>query len=212
MDCGRWFSLHLAQTVSAGTSGVSMDEVNSALRHLFAVHMRLGKKTSPSWRCGGWDFMKCSCMFILCALLKFVIIKICDSLIPFIPAFFYLVWWHFLTLALSLQIYAGRFDPKSTFDSITLEAVNSPEHQQLAVEAAQQSMVLLKNSLPSAQFSSAPTAAATTTTDPSLVKPLLPYRRDLESIALVGPNADATITMLGNYHGRSTFITRCLCT
>mmetsp|Transcript_13222 Transcript_13222/g.21646 ORF Transcript_13222/g.21646 Transcript_13222/m.21646 type:complete len:516 (+) Transcript_13222:207-1754(+) len=126
MDCGRWFSRHLADTVEAGTSGVSMTDVDKALRHLFTVHMRL-----------------------------------------------------------------GRFDPPSAFDSITMNDVNTPAHQQLAVEAAQQSMVLLKN------------IAADDTADSTS---LLPYSNDIASIALVGPNADATTVMLGNYHGRAPYI------
>ena len=45
MDCGRWFSLHLADTIEDGTHGVSIADVDEALRHLFTVHMRLGEAT-----------------------------------------------------------------------------------------------------------------------------------------------------------------------
>ena len=44
--------------------------------------------------------------------------------------------------------------------------------------------------------------------DEASSKPLLPYSSGLNSIAIVGPNADATTVMLGNYHGRAPYITR----
>lgn len=60
-----------------------------------------------------------------------------------------------------------------------MEHVNTPEHQALALEAAHQSIVLLQNR-----------------------KAVLPLDETaLSSIALVGPNAAAKITLLGDYHG-----------
>ena len=67
-----------------------------------------------------------------------------------------------------------------------MDRVNTPEHQRLALEAAQQSIVLLKND-----------------------EKLLPYDdSQLQSMAVVGPNADATRVMLGNYHGHPPYIVR----
>jgi beta-glucosidase-like glycosyl hydrolase len=88
-------------------------------------------------------------------------------------------------------------------NDITLAAVNSPANQQLALEAAQQAIVLLKN-IPSTAASAS--AAAGNATNKG--RPLLPYPSDLMSMALVGPHADATRAMLGNYHGHPPFIIR----
>src|ERR1051325_7675699 len=56
---------------------------------------------------------------------------------------------------------------------------DTPEHRQLALQSARESIVLLKN------------ANAT-----------LPLRKDLKSIAVIGPNADAPEVLWGNYNGR----------
>src|SRR4030042_5454928 len=54
--------------------------------------------------------------------------------------------------------------------------VHSQEHQDLALEAARQGIVLLKNE-----------------------DHLLPLRKDLKSIAVIGPNADHPRNQLGDY-------------
>jgi beta-glucosidase len=56
------------------------------------------------------------------------------------------------------------------------EVVHSREHQELALEAARAGIVLLKNE-----------------------KGLLPLRKDLRSIAVIGPNADDRLNQLGDY-------------
>jgi beta-glucosidase len=74
----------------------------------------------------------------------------------------------------------GMFDPprQVPYAQIPYEIVNSPEHQALALQAARESIVLLKNE---GNF--------------------LPLPRDLGAIAVVGPNADDPQVLLGNYSG-----------
>jgi beta-glucosidase len=74
----------------------------------------------------------------------------------------------------------GMFDPAEQvpYTQIPYEVINSPEHQALALQAARESMVLLKNE-----------------------DNLLPLRKDLGSIAIVGPNADDLSVLVGNYSG-----------
>lgn len=82
----------------------------------------------------------------------------------------------------------GMFDPSEQvpFTRILYEINDSPEHRVLALRAAWESIVLLKNephpSTPSRQ-------------------PLLPLSKDLKSIAVIGPNADDLAVLLGNYSG-----------
>ncbi len=74
----------------------------------------------------------------------------------------------------------GMFDPPEMvpYAQIPYEVVNSPEHRALALEAARESIVLLKNE-----------------------GGLLPLRKDLGAIAVIGPNADELSALLGNYNG-----------
>ena len=74
----------------------------------------------------------------------------------------------------------GMFDPPEQvlYTQIPYEIVGSPEHRELALRAARESIVLLKNE-----------------------SNLLPLRKDLESIAIIGPNADNLQALLGNYSG-----------
>jgi beta-glucosidase len=78
------------------------------------------------------------------------------------------------------RLRLGMFDdPKHVrYAQIPYSVVDSPEHRALAQHAAEESLVLLKN------------AGAT-----------LPLRRDLKTIAVLGPNADAWLMQLGNYNG-----------
>src|SRR5262249_7222957 len=72
----------------------------------------------------------------------------------------------------------GMFDPPEMvpYARIPFSANDSAEHRQLALEAARKSIVLLKNE-----------------------NNTLPLRRDLKSIAVIGPNADQVPVLLGNY-------------
>lgn len=74
----------------------------------------------------------------------------------------------------------GLFDPFEDvpFNTIPISVVNSPAHQALALEAARESMVLLKND------------------------DLLPIDRDsIRSIAVIGPKANDELVLRGNYYG-----------
>jgi len=74
----------------------------------------------------------------------------------------------------------GMFDPPEQvpYAQIPFEVNDSPQHRALARRAAQESIVLLKNE-----------------------GNLLPLRRNLKSIAVIGPNADNSLALLGNYNG-----------
>jgi len=74
----------------------------------------------------------------------------------------------------------GMFDPpgRVPWADIPYRVNDSPEHRALALETARKSMVLLKNA-----------------------GSILPLRKDLRTIAVIGPNADDTEVLLGNYNG-----------
>lgn len=78
------------------------------------------------------------------------------------------------------RIRLGMFDPPDLvpYARIPIEVNDGPAHRGLALQAARESIVLLKNE-----------AGA------------LPLRKDLESVAVIGPNADAPLALLGNYNG-----------
>ncbi|MGD1044595.1 MAG: glycoside hydrolase family 3 C-terminal domain-containing protein [Bacteroidota bacterium] len=81
----------------------------------------------------------------------------------------------------------GMFDPPEMvkYNQIPLEEVDSKEHRQLSIRAAQESIVLLKNK-----------------------KDLLPLNKNLKRIAVIGPTADSYPMLLGNYNGTpSKFVT-----
>src|SRR6185436_15397556 len=75
----------------------------------------------------------------------------------------------------------GMFDPPEMvpYSTIPFSANDSAEHRQLSLEAARESIVLLKNE-----------------------NSMLPLRKDLKSIAVIGPNADNVTVLLGNYSGQ----------
>lgn len=72
-------------------------------------------------------------------------------------------------------------DP-TPWSNIPVSIIDSEKHKKLALEAAQKSMVLLKNK-----------------------KDILPLRSDLKRIAVIGPNASDVDVLLGNYHGYSDY-------
>ncbi|VFQ83454.1 unnamed protein product [Cuscuta campestris] len=85
-----------------------------------------------------------------------------------------------LSNTITVQMRLGLFDgAKQPYSYLGPKDVCSSAHQQLALQAAQEGIVLLKN------------------TGRSL--PLSPQRH--RTIAVIGPNADATVTMIGNYAG-----------
>jgi beta-glucosidase len=81
---------------------------------------------------------------------------------------------------LMARLRLGMFDdPKNVpYAHIPYTVVDSAEHRALALVAAERSIVLLKNE-----------------------KETLPLRRDLGSLAVIGPNADQWLMLLGNYNG-----------
>jgi beta-glucosidase len=75
------------------------------------------------------------------------------------------------------------FDPpeRVPYAQIPYSVNDSQEHRALALEAARKSIVLLKNE-----------------------KGMLPLRKGLKTIAVIGPNADNLDVLLGNYNGYPT--------
>jgi beta-glucosidase len=85
-----------------------------------------------------------------------------------------------LTRLFTARFKLGMFDPPNMVPyAQTPHSVNdSPEHRQLALQAARESIVLLKND------------------------GILPLNRhSLRSVAVIGPNADDVEVLLGNYNG-----------
>ena len=79
-----------------------------------------------------------------------------------------------------LRFQLGQFDPASRvpYRSIPISENDSPAHDQLALEVAQQSLVLLKND------------------------GTLPWNpKDLKTVAVIGPTGDEAAALLGNYNG-----------
>ena len=85
-----------------------------------------------------------------------------------------------VTRLFTARFRLGMFDPPDqvSYAQTPYEIINAPQHQALALRAARESMVLLKNE-----------------------DGLLPLPRELKSIAVVGPNADRRSVLLGNYNG-----------
>ncbi|XP_031130866.1 beta-D-xylosidase 1 [Ipomoea triloba] len=85
-----------------------------------------------------------------------------------------------LSNTLTVQMRLGLFDgAQQPYGYLGPKDVCSPAHQQLALQAAREGIVLLKN------------------TGRSL--PLSPQRH--RTVAVIGPNSDVTVTMIGNYAG-----------
>lgn len=74
----------------------------------------------------------------------------------------------------------GMFDPDEQvkYAQIPYSTVDSKEHRDLALESARKSLVLLKND-----------------------NNTLPLKKDIGTIAVIGPNADQWLMLLGNYNG-----------
>jgi beta-glucosidase len=77
----------------------------------------------------------------------------------------------------------GMFDPpeRVPYAQIPFEVNDCPAHRELALQAARESIVLLKNN------------------------GLLPLKDNFRSIAVIGPNADQPLALLGNYQGTPSF-------
>ena len=84
-----------------------------------------------------------------------------------------------------MRVLTGRFDLGEmdndslvSWSKIPMSVVNSPEHQQLALKMARESMTLLQNK-----------------------NDILPLSKSVRKIAVIGPNADDKRMMWGNYNG-----------
>lgn len=87
---------------------------------------------------------------------------------------------------IAVQMRLGMFDGEPSaqpYGNLGPRDVCTQAHQELAVEAARQGIVLLKNHGPSLPLS----------------------RRRHQTVAVIGPNSDVTVTMIGNYAGNSPF-------
>lgn len=71
----------------------------------------------------------------------------------------------------------GLFADDCEYDKISYEEVACKKHRQAAIQAAERSVVLLKND------------------------GILPLKKDMEKLAVIGPNADSRWPLIGNYHG-----------
>ncbi len=80
----------------------------------------------------------------------------------------------------TIRFRLGMFDPPSVvkYAQTTSSVLESPEHKAHSLKMAQQSIVLLKNE-----------------------NNILPLSKKIKKIAVVGPNADNRIAVLGNYNG-----------
>jgi beta-glucosidase len=74
----------------------------------------------------------------------------------------------------------GMFDPPEMvkYANIPYSVVDNQKHKELALEAARKSIVLLKNE-----------------------NNTLPLKKDLKTVAVIGPNSDQWLMLLGNYNG-----------
>jgi beta-glucosidase len=83
----------------------------------------------------------------------------------------------------TIRFRLGLFDPidQVKFRQIPLTELESPAHHAQALKMARQSIVLLKNQ-----------------------NHLLPLSKTLKKIAIIGPNADNQLSILGNYNGIPT--------
>lgn len=79
--------------------------------------------------------------------------------------------------AMRTRIRLGLFADDCEYDKISYEVVACKEHRREAIHAAENSVVLLKNT------------------------GILPLKKDMEQLAVIGPNADSRWPLIGNYHG-----------
>lgn len=81
---------------------------------------------------------------------------------------------------MTMRFRLGLFDPPEMvkYAQIPFSENDSEEHHKLSLQAARESIVLLKNDN------------------------LLPLKKDLKTIAVIGPNANDEEVMLGNYNGQ----------
>ncbi|MCI9360480.1 MAG: glycoside hydrolase family 3 protein [Hungatella sp.] len=79
--------------------------------------------------------------------------------------------------AMRTRFRLGLFADDCEYDKISYEEIASKEHRQAAIDAAEKSVVLLKND------------------------GILPLKKTMKKLAVIGPNADSRWPLIGNYHG-----------
>ncbi|KAA9041759.1 glycosyl hydrolase [Ginsengibacter hankyongi] len=89
----------------------------------------------------------------------------------------------------TIRFRLGMFDPVSMvkYAQIPITALERQPHKALALEMAKQSIVLLRNE-----------------------NNILPLSKNINHIAVLGPNADNANTQLGNYNGQPSIVTTVL--
>lgn len=89
----------------------------------------------------------------------------------------------------TIRYRLGMFDPPAIvkYAQIPFSVLEAPEHKALALKMAQQSIVLLKNE-----------------------NNTLPLSKKIKKIAIIGPNADNKIAVLGNYNGTPSYVSTIL--
>jgi beta-glucosidase len=82
---------------------------------------------------------------------------------------------------MTIRFRLGMFDPPEMvpYTRIPFSVNDSPAHRELALRAARESIVLLKNE-----------------------NNALPLKKNIKTLAVIGPNADAPEVLLGNYNGQ----------
>lgn len=81
----------------------------------------------------------------------------------------------------TIRVLLGEFEEERPYSDISYDKVDCPEHRALNLEASKQCMVLLKNE-----------------------NNFLPVKENtFKKIAVVGPNANSTIVLEGNYYGNA---------
>lgn len=82
--------------------------------------------------------------------------------------------------AMEIRLQLGMLE-ETEYDNIPFDVIDCPEHNALSLEAAEKSMVLLKN------------------------RAFLPLdKHRIKSIAVIGPNADSRAALYGNYQGTAS--------
>ena len=82
---------------------------------------------------------------------------------------------------MEIRMRLGMFDRETPWDHVGYDAVDQQAHRELNLKLAQESLVLLKND------------------------GLLPLKKEsVRTIAVIGPNADSSVALNGNYHGTAS--------
>lgn len=85
-----------------------------------------------------------------------------------------------VSVAFKTRFKLGMFDPKNAnpYDTLGSNIIDCPKHREIALEAAEKSIVLLKNA-----------------------KNILPLKKNTKSLFVTGPNASNVDVLIGNYFG-----------